>query len=82
MRKIHYSEVEVSLHKGIKRTSVQRAKTWVIGGHNTLGGINKDKDMIRQIESRVYPKNYKGVRKLIVVNIFLTKSLGDSFYYR
>lgn len=82
MRKIHYSELEVSFHKGIKRTSVQRVKTWVIGGHNTLGGINKDKDMIRQIESRVYPKNYKGVRKLVVVNIFLTKILGDSFYYR
>jgi hypothetical protein len=39
-----------------------------------------NRDMIRQLESRVYPKKYKGVKKVMVVNIISTKYLGDSFY--
>jgi hypothetical protein len=38
--------------------------------------------MIKQLEARVYPKKYKGVRKIMVINTISTKYLGDSFYYQ
>jgi len=80
MKEIHYNEVVVSYHKGIKKTSIQRSNTWVIGPENKPHKINMNRDMIRQLESRVYPKKYKGVKKVMVVNIISTKYLGDSFY--
>jgi|TARA_R110000782_G_scaffold13041_4_gene38536 hypothetical protein len=81
MREIHYNEVLVSYHKGTKRTVIQRLDTWVIGAANTMGKINTNKSMLKQLEARVYPSKYKGVRKLMVINIISTKYLGDSFYY-
>lgn len=82
MREIHYNEVLVSLHKGNKRTTTQRMETWVIGEHNTVPKINTNTTMLKQIESHVYPKNYKGIRKVLVIKIISTKYLGDSFYYQ
>lgn len=76
---INYSEVEVSFHKGKKKTVLVRMDTWVIGRDNTLGKINKNKEMIKQLEGRVYPKGYSGVRRLMVVKIYSTKYLGESF---
>lgn len=80
-RDIYYNEVVVSFHKGIKRTTIQRMETWVIGGSTKSFEINKDKQMMRQLEQRVYPKNYKGQRKILVVSTLSTKCLGKSFYY-
>lgn len=81
MREIHFNEVLVSYHKGNKKTIIQRMDTWVIGPENTTGKININKSMMKQIENRVYPKKYKGIRKVLVVKIISTKYLGDSFYY-
>lgn len=80
-RDIYYNEVLVSYHKGIKRTTVQRMETWVIGSSSKANEINRNKNMMRQLEQRVYPKGYKGQRKMLVVNTLSTKNLGKSFYY-
>ena len=81
MREIHYNEVLVSSHKGKKKTTTQRMETWVIGPGNTVNKINTNKEMLKQIEDHVYPKVYKGLRKVLVIKIISTKYLGDSFYY-
>lgn len=82
MREINYNEVLISYHKGIKRTSIHRMDTWVIGPETKPHKINMNNAMIKQLEARVYPKKYKGVRKIMVVNIISTKYLGNSFYYQ
>jgi len=81
MREIHYNEVLVSYHKGIKKTNIQRIDTWVIGPENKPHKINMNSLMLKQLEARVYPKKYKGVRKLMVINIISTRYLGNSFFY-
>lgn len=71
---IYYYDIEVSYKKG---KSTHKSQNWLISRYEKPGEImHYDDRAMRSLESRLYSKNYKGQKKILIRKILKRVDLG------
>lgn len=71
---IYYYDIEVSYKKG---KSTHKSQNWLISRYEKPGEImHYDHRAMRSLESRLYSKNYKGQKKILIRKILKRVDLG------
>tara|TARA_R110002020_G_scaffold403304_1_gene613394 strand:+ start:3711 stop:3965 length:255 start_codon:yes stop_codon:yes gene_type:complete len=71
---MYYYEIEVSYKKG---KSTHKSQNWLISRYEKPGEImHYDHRAMRSLESRLYSKNYKGQKKVLIRKVLKRLDLG------